>query len=104
MEEQEKFDYYPFSHLQHYRTFSSKISKFQEFPDTTETIWVWVKDNPEWLPKDQHLIIDTRNFNFDTLKTVYYYPGKIFFKVCLDSYDILDMDCVYEEKSKCVLL
>lgn len=85
-----------------YRSFISEISKLQELPSTR--VNVWVKNPPKWLPEGECLYLLTSNFSADTLKTTYYYPGKIQFFVYPSTYEILYIKYVFESDKKCTIL
>ena len=79
-----------------YRSFISEIRSFRE-PRNSSIVNVWVTTHPEWLENNQSLLLDTANFSPDTLKGIYYYPGKLHFFVTQDAFEIKEIKYVFKD-------
>ena len=87
------------------RSFISEIQSFQE-EQGSDKVKVWVTSPPEWLPDGVPLILNMKDFTADTLKGIYYYPGKFDIYVTSVGYDIKEFKYIFGDvdiKNKCTI-
>lgn len=90
-------------HSEYYRSFISKVSFFQEIQESN-LVKVWVEKPPKWLPYGQPLNLTTTEFKADTLKGMYYFPGKLQFFVEPFTFDVHEIRYVMNTDTKCIIL
>jgi len=89
----------------YYRSFISEIQFYQELVDLKK-VKIWVKKSPEWIPYGQPLYLITAKCKSDTLKGMYYYPGKMQFFVEPFSFEINEIRYIINTNTdtKCVII